>query len=47
MKNKRNARRAAYLARQEKEGKKTVFWIVAVLVILAICFIGYAAVIVS
>ncbi len=47
MKDKRNMRRAAYLARQEKEGKKTVMWIVAVLVILALCFIGYAAVIMS
>lgn len=43
MKDKRNDRRAAYRERQEKEGKKTVFWIVAVLVILAICFIGYAS----
>ena len=35
------ARRAAYEARQEKEGKKVVNWIFAVLVLLALCFIVY------
>ena len=40
------ARRAAYEARQEKEGKKVVNWIFAVLIILAICFIVYSMIIV-
>ena len=45
--NKKNARRTAYLERQEKEGKKTVLWIVAILVVLSICFIGYATIVMS
>ena len=40
------ARRAAYEARQEKEGKKVVNWIFAVLVILALCFIAYSIILV-
>lgn len=40
------ARRAAYEARQEKEGKKVVNWIFAVLVLLALCFIVYSVIIV-
>ena len=41
MNDKKKSRRAAYEARQEKEGKKVVEWIFAVLVILAVCFIAY------
>ena len=46
MSKKGQARRAAYEARQEKEGKKVVHWIFAVLIILAICFIVYSMIIV-
>ena len=46
MSKKGQARRAAYEARQEKEGKKIVNWIFAVLIILAICFIVYSMIIV-
>ncbi|MGM9698459.1 MAG: hypothetical protein ACI4B3_07565 [Prevotella sp.] len=46
MSKKGQARRAAYEARQEKEGKKVVNWIFAVLVILALCFIAYSMIIV-
>ena len=46
MSKKGQARRAAYEARQEKEGKKVVNWIFAVLIILAICFIVYPMIIV-
>ncbi len=42
MSKKHNARRAAYQARQEKEGKKVVNWIFGVLVFLAICFVAYS-----
>lgn len=42
MSDKKKARRAAYEARQEENGKKVVNWIFAVLVILAICFIVYS-----
>lgn len=38
---KKNARRAAYEARQEKEGQKVVKWIFATLVVLALCFMAY------
>ena len=46
MSKKGQARRAAYEARQEKEGKKVVNWVFAVLIILAICFIVYSMIIV-
>ena len=46
MSQKAQARRAAYEARQEKEGKKVVNWIFAVLVILALCFIAYSIILV-
>ena len=46
MSKKGQARRAAYEARQEKEGKKVVNSIFAVLIILAICFIVYSMIIV-
>ena len=46
MSKKGQTRRAAYEARQEKEGKKVVNWIFAVLIILAICFIVYSMIIV-
>ena len=36
------ARRAAYKARQEQEGKKVVKWIFGVLIVLAIIFIAYS-----
>ena len=42
MSKKNNARRAAYQARQEKEGKKVVNWIFGALIFLAICFVIYA-----
>ncbi|MDD6895977.1 MAG: hypothetical protein PUD51_08965 [Prevotellaceae bacterium] len=45
MSKKGQARRAAYEARQEKEGKKVVNWIFAVLVVLALCFIAYSVII--
>lgn len=41
--NKKNARRAAYEARQEKEGQKVVKWIFGILVLLAICLMVYFA----
>ena len=46
MSKKGQARRADYEARQEKEGKKVVNWIFAVLVILALCFIAYSIILV-
>lgn len=42
MSKKINARRAAYQARQEKEGKKVVNWIFGVLIFLALCFVVYS-----
>ena len=42
MSKKNNARRAAYQARQEKEGKKVVNWIFVVLIFLALCFVVYS-----
>ena len=42
MSKKNNARRAAYQARQEKEGKKVVTWIFGVLIFLALCFVVYS-----
>ena len=42
MSKKNNARRAAYQARQEKEGKKVVNWILGVLIFLALCFVVYS-----
>ena len=45
MSKKGQARRAAYEARQEKEGNKPVNWIFAVLVVLALCFIAYSVII--
>lgn len=47
MNDKRKARRAAYEARQEKEGKNVVLWIAAVLFILAVCFLVYSVTILS
>lgn len=38
------ARRAAYKARQEEQGKKVVKWLFIVLVVLAICFIAFSIV---
>ena len=45
-KKKDQARRAAYQARQEKEGKRVVNWIFGILVALALCFIAYSVYIV-
>ena len=46
-KNKKDqARRAAYQARREKEGKRVVNWIFGILVALALCFIAYSVYIV-
>lgn len=42
MKDKGKARRAAYQARQEKQGKNVVMWIIIILILFAICFVGYA-----
>lgn len=47
MNDKRKARRAAYEARQEKEGKRVVLWIGIVLIVLALCFLAYSVAIVS
>ncbi len=47
MKDQKKARREAYEKRQEKEGRKVVNWIFAILVILAIIFIIYSMTIVS
>lgn len=47
MNDKRKARRAAYEARQEKEGKNVVMWIGVVLIVLALCFVAYSAVMIS
>ncbi len=44
MKKKNNARRAAYEAKQEKEGKKVVEWIIGVLLVLAIIFAVYTSI---
>lgn len=41
MNDKGKARRAAYEARQEKNGKKVVNWIFAILVLLAVCYMVY------
>ncbi|MBO5186187.1 MAG: hypothetical protein J6B91_03945 [Prevotella sp.] len=44
MSNKNNARRAAYRARQEKEGRRVVVWIISILILLAMfSFIMFAA----
>ncbi|MBP3510561.1 MAG: hypothetical protein J6K19_00775 [Prevotella sp.] len=45
-KNKKNARREAYQARQEQEGRKVVNWIFGILVALAVAYIVYVATIV-
>lgn len=45
-KNKKNARREAYQARQEQEGRKVVNWIFGILVALAVAYIIYVAAIV-
>lgn len=42
MSQKGKARRAAYKARQEQEGKKVVKWIIVVLIVLAIIYIAYS-----
>ena len=42
MSKKNNARRAAYQARPETEGKKVVNWIFGARVVLAICFVIYS-----
>ena len=42
MSKKNNARRAAYQARQEKEGKKVVNWIFGVLIFLALGVVVYS-----
>ncbi|MCX4292788.1 MULTISPECIES: hypothetical protein [unclassified Prevotella] len=45
MSNKNNARRAAYRARQEKEGRKVIIWIAVVLMLLAVCsFVAFSAI---
>jgi len=47
MSEKGKARRAAYQARQEKQGKQVVNWIFGVLFVLAICLVVWAITIVS
>ncbi len=42
-KNKKNARRQAYQARQEQEGRNVVNWIFGILVALAVCYLVYMA----
>lgn len=43
MNDKSKVRRAAYEKRQEEKGRKIVNWIFAILVILAVIFIVYSA----
>lgn len=43
MRLRKNARRAAYEARQEKQGKNVVMWIAIALILFAICFVANAA----
>lgn len=40
--NKKKARRAAYLAKQEEEGKRVVKMVFAAFIILALCFLAYS-----
>lgn len=47
MSDKGKARRAAYEARQEKEGKKIIKWIFIALVALAVCFVAYSVYLMS
>lgn len=48
MKNdRRKAQRAAYEARQEREGKNVILWIIAVLLVLALAFLGYYAAVIA
>lgn len=40
-------RRKTYNARQEREGKNVVLWIIMVLIVLALCYLGYMVVTLS
>ncbi len=47
MKTKKNARREAYEAKQEKEGKKVVEWIIGALIVLAVIYAVWASFIIA
>ncbi|MBS7284407.1 MAG: hypothetical protein ACI3YL_00225 [Prevotella sp.] len=47
MKAKKNARREAYAAKQEKQGRRVVEWIIGVLVLLAVAYAVWASVMLS
>ena len=40
-KTQKNARKAAYEAKQEREGKKVVEWIIAILILMAVAYTVY------
>ena len=40
-----NAKRAAYAAKQEKEGNKVIGWIIGVLIGLGVVFAAYSCII--
>lgn len=42
-KKKENPRRAAYQAKQEKEGKKVVEWIIGILILMAVAYTIYSS----
>lgn len=39
MSEKRNAKRSAYQKKQEQEGKKVIYWILGVLIVLTIIYL--------
>ena len=40
-KTQKNARKSAYEAKQEREGKKVVEWIIAILILMAVAYTVY------
>ena len=47
MKAKKNTHREAYAAKQEKQGRRVVEWIIGVLVLLAVAYAVWASVMLS
>lgn len=47
MKTKKNARRVAYEAKQEKEGRKVVEWIIGALIVLAVIYAVWASIMIA
>ena len=47
MKAKKNESREAYAAKQEKQGRRVVEWIIGVLVLLAVAYAVWASVMLS